>query len=472
MQVALNTKKTDMKKGLFLTLLVLSANLFLVANNEYKFRLKLKDKGESSYSIANPQDFLSSRAIERRLRYNIAIDETDMPISEYYLSQIEKTGCDIVTKSKWNNTVAVHCADSLLIDQLKQLPFVEEVTLVWKNSPTTIKKIEEEKYYNIIDPPVDSLFYGYANDNIRLLNGDILHNEGFMGENMIIGVIDAGFNNLPNIEYFDNTNLIGFKNFVPENSSLFEGANQHGTNVYSCIATYKPFRYIGTAPFAKYWLLGSEDSESEYPIEEDYWAAAIEFADSVGVDVINTSLGYTKFDAPATSYTREMLDGESSLIARAANKAVNKGMFLVISAGNAGNKEWGKISTPADAKGVLTVGAIARDSTIANFSSRGLTADLRIKPDVVALGRGAIVISDDGKASYKNGTSFSSPIMCGLVACLWQAFPTLTNLELLEVIRQSADRYEDPSIEYGYGIPDMHKAMQIAQQVAERKNQQ
>ena len=464
-----------MKKILLLLSLFYCSSILLaadLADHSYKYRLTLKDKGETTYSIESPEKFLSPKAIERRLQHNIKIDSSDLPISKEYLDQIEATGSIIVAKSKWNNTVAVHCADSLMIDQLKQLPFIKDVTLVWKNRPKKKVANEESKYFNIIEPPVDSLFYGYANDNIRLLNGDSLHAKGFMGKDMTIGVIDAGFNNLPNIEYFDNINILGFKDFVFESSSLFEQANQHGTNVLSCIATNKPYRYVGTAPHASFWILGTEDSDSEYPIEEDYWASAIEYADSVGVDVINTSLGYTKFDAPATSFTREMLDGESSLIARAANNAVKKGMFLVISAGNAGNKEWGKISTPADAKDVLTVGAIARDSTIANFSSKGLTADLRVKPDVVALGRGSVVISEDGRAAYKNGTSFSSPIMCGIVTCLWQAFPSLTNVELLEVIRQSADRYEDPSIQYGYGIPDMHKAMGIAQKLVERKTKQ
>lgn len=456
---------------LLLSIFCISASLFATPfiPIPYKYRLTLKDKGETTYSIDSPEEFLSAKAIERRAKQNIKIDESDLPISQTYLDEIEKTGGIIVAKSKWNKTVAVHCEDSLMINKLSKLPFVEDITLVWKGHQEKIVPIDNSTYLFINEPPLDSLFYGYAHDNIRLVNGDSLHAKGFMGEGMTIGVIDAGFNNYPKIEYLDNINILGYKNFIINNKTLFMHDNQHGTNVISCIGTNKPFRFVGTAPHANFWILGTEDSESEYPIEEDYWAAAIEFADSVGIDVINTSLGYTKFDAPAISHTRDQLDGESTLISRAANMATQKGMFLVISAGNSGNKEWGKISAPGDAKGVLTVGAIARDSTIAPFSSKGLTSDLRIKPDVVALGSGAVVINDDGSITLKNGTSFSSPIMCGLVACLWQAFPSLTNYELLEIIRQSADRHEDPSIQYGYGIPDMNKAMKIAQKQVERK---
>lgn len=459
-----------MTKSIILIILTfLSVSLF-AENYEYKFRLTLKDKGETPYSIDKPEKFLSPKAIERRSKQNIKIDESDLPISEAYLKKIEKTGGIIVAKSKWNGTVAVHCKDSLTSNKLEALPFVQDISLVWKGLPKKERiNTDTIDYYTIAQEPLDSLYYGYAYDNIRMLKGDTLHARGFMGEGMTIGVIDGGFNNFPKIEFLDNINVAGYKNFVYENHSLFEQDNQHGTNVISCIATNKPHVYVGTAPNASFWMLGSEDSASEFPIEEDYWAAAIEFADSVGIDVVNSSLGYTNFDPPVASHTRKELDGKSTLISRSASKAANKGMFLVISAGNAGNKEWEKVSAPGDALDILTVGAIARDSTLSTFSSRGLTADLRIKPDVVALGSGSVVIDEKGAIALKSGTSFSSPITCGIVTCLWQAFPSLTNFELLDVIRESADRYEDPSVKFGFGIPDMEKAMEIAQAKVERK---
>lgn len=468
-----------MKKYLIL-LLFSSLSLSIFSSDyEYKFRLYLKDKGQMSYSIDAPEKFLSTKAIERRISQNKKIDETDLPISKDYLRKIEEEGGIIVAKSKWNSTVAVHLKDSATITKLENLDFVESTKLVWRSEPPRLKAralAEREallindsvKYYPITDTLVDN-FYGQAYDNIKMLKGDTLHTRGFMGEGMTIAVIDAGFNNLPKIEYLDNINLVGCKSFVYDNKDLFRQKNQHGVNVISCIATNKPYRFVGAAPHANYWILGTEDSTSEYPIEEDYWTEAIEFADSVGVDVVNTSLGYTRFDYPTESYTRESLDGKVAMISRSAKMATKKGMFLVISAGNEGNKVWGKVSAPADAQDVLTVGAVRRDSLIAAFSSRGLTVDLRLKPDVVALGEQSVLIDDKGIVTQKNGTSFSSPIMSGVVACLWQAFPSLTNYELLEVLRDSGDRAEDPSSVYGFGIPDMEKAMQKAQEIVDRK---
>ena len=296
-----------------------------------------------------------------------------------------------------------------------------------------------------------------------------MHDAGFKGKGMTIAVIDAGFNHLPQIEMLNNLDIKGYKGFVYENEDLFNNANQHGLNVLSCIGTNKPMQFVGTAPEAGFWLFGSEDSRSEFPIEEDYWATAIEYADSVGVDVVNTSLGYNNFDKPAKSYTHKDLDGKTALISRAADKASQKGMLVVISAGNSGDSEWRKITPPSDAVNVLTVGAIQQDSSIVGFSSRGLTADLRIKPDVMALGLGAATIDDKGHVSSKAGTSFSSPIMCGMVACLWQAFPALTNREIVNIVRESSDNFETPDQDYGYGLPDMGKAMSLAQSLVEKK---
>lgn len=459
-----------MAKKIFIFFISLSSISLLYSNPEYKFRLTLKDKGETIYTVDKPEEFLSQKAIERRIKHNIRIDQSDLPISAKYLQEIEKTGAIIVAKSKWNQTVAVHCTDSIMRQQLENLPFVKKVELAWKSKSRRPKQIiDTVGIYIMQEPPLDSLYYGYAYDNIKIIKGDSLHAKGFTGKGMTIGVIDAGFNNYPKIEYMDNINLMGYKNFVYDKDCLFRQDNEHGTNVISCIATNKPHYFVGTAPDADFWILGSEDSSSEYPIEEDYWASAIEFADSVGIDVVNSSLGYTIFDAPAISHTKDGLDGKTALITRSADMASKKGILLVISAGNSGNKKWGKISAPADAEDVLTVGAIRRDSVIAEFSSLGLTADLRIKPDVVALGSGSVVIDDKGQISYKSGTSFSSPIMCGAAVCLWQAFPTLANYELIDIIRQSANQYDDPGIRYGFGIPDMDKAMIIAEKFVEIK---
>lgn len=460
-----------MKKIVLLfSLLVATTSIFSQEYN-YKFRLTLKDKKNTGYSVDKPEDFLSKKAIERREKQNIKIDESDLPVSQEYIDAIEAIGGKVVAKSKWTNTVAVHCSDSMMIDKYKELPFVSETLFVWRGKPKTETKVKTDsiRKYPAVETVVFGDYYARGNSNIKLNNGQYLHEAGYKGKGMTIAVIDAGFNHLPEIGMLDNLDIKGYKGFVYENEDMFSNANQHGLNVLSCIGTNKPMQFVGTAPEASFWLLGSEDARSEFPIEEDYWATAIEFADSIGVDVVNTSLGYNNFDFPAKSYTHEDIDGKTALISKAAGAAGQKGMLVVISAGNSGDSEWEKITPPSDAFNILTVGAIERDSSVVSFSSRGLTEDLRIKPDVMTLGSNSVVVGDNGLVTYKSGTSFSSPIMCGMATCLWQAFPTLTNKEIIRVIQESSDNYEHPDKDYGYGIPDMKKAMEIAQIVADKK---
>lgn len=456
---------------------ILLLGLFIVVSSSYsqtynyKFRLKLKDKGQTSYTTDKPEEFLSAKAIERRKNQNISIDSTDLPVSDTYIKQIESLGGIVVAKSKWLATVSVHCQDSLLVEDMKKLQFVSDVTLVWKGRPRQglIFGSDSIVKYPVVKADTLENYYGEGLLNISMNNGRYLHEAGYKGKGMDIAVIDAGFNKLPYIEMLNNLDIKGAKRFVYGDENPYKKVNQHGLNVLSCIATNKPHLFVGTAPEASFWLFGTEDSRSEFPIEEDYWTAAIEYADSVGVDVVNSSLGYNDFDSPAKSYTHADLDGRTPFITQAANKASQKGMLLVVSAGNSGMTEWKKITPPSDSPYVLAVGAVKRDSVIAPFSSRGMTADLRVKPDVMAFGMGSTVVNDKGLISHNSGTSFSSPILCGMVACLWQAYPSLTNQEVIQVVRESSDRYNVFNEDYGYGIPDMKKAMELAQAIAEQK---
>lgn len=440
---------------------------------DYKYRLTLKDKGTEKKKY-KPIDLLSKKSLERRIKQGINVTTADYPFSEKYISKIEKLGGRIVAKSRWNNTIVIAPSDSSQLMKIEKLPFIEKSELVWRGNKDT-KEYPDSPFLPIPlneegEIPKSDSFYGEANKNIELVNGQYLHNKGFTGDGMIIAVIDGGFRNTDKIEYLDNINILGTKDFVDDSVGLFRQDNEHGTNVLSCIATNKPFEFVGTAPNASFFLLGSEDERSEYPIEEDYWAAAIEYADSIGVDVINTSLGYSKYDEPIAPLTHDFLDGKSTLISRTAEKASKNGMILVLSAGNSGRSEWKKITPPGDAAGVLTIGAMKSDSIIAPFSSRGATKDLRIKPDIVALGVESATINKNGKITPKNGTSFASPIMAGLVTCLWQAFPTLKNEEILDVIRMSSNNNETPNVVYGFGVPDMEKAYKLAEEkLANRK---
>ena len=430
---------------------------------EYKFRIILKDKGTSNFSINKPEEFLSSKALERRKQQNIAIDESDLPISPDYIKEIQKTGAIVVTNSKWLKTVTIYTADQYLPDQLKKLPFVQDVVIVWEHK-RNIKKsmsniIGNLKSINSVQNNItlDSLYYGSSWNSINLHKGQTLHELGYKGAGMDIAVIDAGFINIKTNPSLSNINIKGAKSFIYEDSNPY--ADNHGVWVTSCMATNMPGFYVGTAPKANYWLLRTEDVTSEFPVEQDYWVAAVEYADSAGVDIVNTSLYYNYLDFAPYTYKYEDLDGKTEMASRGANIAAEKGIFIVCCAGN--DNTW--VGTPGDSPNVLTVGSVRGSGLIDGFTSYGITVDGRIKPDVVALGGYAAVIDINGMVDFRYGTSYASPNICGLIACLWQAYPRLTSKQLLDIVRKSADRYANPIIPYGYGIPDMQKAMQLAQ---------
>lgn len=446
-----------MKKSL-LIIVAIFYSILSFGTSEYKFRVQLKDKGTMAFSLDRPLQYLSQRAIDRRVKQAIKIDSCDRPISAQYLQEIESLGGTIVAKSKWVKTVSIHAADSSIVDRLKSLPFVDSVTLVWVGGADKTKKAKD--YKRVAQEKANS--YGASYEQIAIHDAIPLHEQGFAGEGMEIAVIDAGFKNLETIPYTDNISIRGTKDFVYQGDNMMTEGSDHGLSVLSCMATNQPGTYVGTAPKAKYWLLRTEDIRSEYPIEEDYWISAIEYADSVGVDLVNSSLGYSFFQIPIESHKFEELDGKTTLISKAAQMATDKGIFVVSSAGNEGATSWGKITLPGDAPDVLTVGAIAQDSTIASFSSRGPTADLRIKPDVVAIGQATKYINSEGYIVSGDGTSFSSPIMCGLVACLWQANPSLTNKQILNIVRTASHMFASPNEMVGYGIPDMKVALNLA----------
>jgi len=423
-----------------------------------KYRISLKDKAATEYSLKKPEKYLSAKAIERRRKQNLPIDSTDLPVCRKYIDEIRKQGVKIVVTGKWDNFVTVSCNDTTLIDRIAALPFVLSTEKVWI-SPGAGKPSMATERDSVLNQPTihpDSI-YGRAITQIQMSNGDKLHEAGFKGQGMTIAVIDAGFHNVDKITAMQNIRILGTKDFVNQQADIF-AESSHGMSVLSCIGMNRPDIMTGTAPEASFWLLRSEDEYSEHLVEQDYWSAAVEFADSVGVDVINTSLGYYSFDDKSKNYKYRDLDGRHALMSRQASHIADKGMILVCSAGNSGAGSWKKITPPGDADNVLTVGAIDKRAVLATFSSVGNTADHRVKPDVVAVGVGLDVIRTDGNQGRANGTSFSSPIMCGMVTCLWQACPTLTAKEVIELVRRSGDRAGFPDNIYGYGVPDMWKA--------------
>lgn len=426
-----------------------------------KYRVSLTDKNGSPYSIDKPEDFLSSKAIERREKQGLKISMSDLPVSTAYINKIKSSGVNIVVTGKWDNFVTISTNDLRKVDEITRFPFVKQVELVWKarKSSNNAKKPERDGVVNQMKKTDN--YYGLGEKQIKISNGDKLHNAGFKGEGMTIAVIDAGYHNMDIITGMNNIKVLGTKDFVDPNSDIY-AQNSHGMSVLSCIAMNQPYYMVGTAPKASYWLLRSEDDSSEHLVEQDYWAAAVEFADSVGVDVVSTSLGYNTFDDSSKNYKYRDLDGKYSLMSRQASMMASKGLLLVCSAGNSGAGSWKKITTPGDAFDIITVGAIGVNGVLANFSSIGNTTDNRVKPDVVGVGYRTSVMATDGNISRANGTSFSTPITTGLLTCLWQALPHLSVYELIELVHKSGDRAEFPDNIYGYGVPDVWKAYESA----------
>lgn len=435
-------------------------------SNVYKLRLILEDKGRhTTLSLSNPSGFLSAKALQRRQKQSINVDENDLPIADEYLQEIAKIGGTIVAKSKWLKTVSVHVSDPTLLQKYKALSFVADVKVVWAKRRNAYQGPGGSWNFaggNAAAPNItigaDNSVYGPAYENIRQNKGNALHQLGFKGRNMLIAVIDAGFKDANKNTMLNNLHLVGAKSFVYEQPDPFF-MDEHGGSVLSIIGGAKPAQYIGAAPEASYLLLTSEDNTDEYPIEEDYYVNALEYADSAGVDVINTSLGYKEFPLPGMTNTFEILNGATAHASRGVSMAFSKGILIIVSAGNDGSF----VGSPADSPGALAVGMANAAGTVVTTSSRGMTVDGRIKPDVIARGAGSYRITSLGNIATGTGTSYAAPAMTGMVACLWQAFPNLTNQQIRDVIRQSSDRYAAPTLPFGYGFPDMQKAYTLAQ---------
>lgn len=467
-------------KQLFSTLvfgLLLNGSTF-AQNNSGHYWVTLKDKAHSDFSLDRPQQFLSDKSIERRKKQQVQLTENDLPVSSYYTQQIQQQGAIVVHTSRWFNAVSI-TADAAVVARIRKLSFVRNCVALdtplksalvqdkfdmeqQRSGPLPQKAAVTSDYYD----------YGLAWNQANMIGIDCMHNMGFRGQGMTIAVLDAGFYNVDVLPAFDSlrlkNHLLGCRDFVTGDTLVFEDY-PHGMNVLSCMVGNLPGRLVGTAPEASFWLLRTEDVGSETLQEEVNWAIAAEFADSVGADVINSSLGYSTFDNPADNHTYADMDGNTTIITKAADYAASKGIFVTSSAGNAGGPPWYKITAPADADSVLTVGAIDSAGFIASFSSRGPTFDGRIKPNTVAKGVDAVFASPMGDITTGGGTSFSSPITAGAVACLWQANPGRTNMEILAAIEQSASQATMPDTIKGYGIPNFCQANALLTGISENE---
>jgi hypothetical protein len=433
--------------------------------------LNFKDKGEVEAGSLNPSNYLTYKAVERRLKQRISFDQSDIPVSDQYIKAISKTGANILTRSRWFNTVVIE-ANGDMINAISAFPYVSEIQPLVKNGKnlsSSAKPFLKNETVNSWLPEItkksasDLYNYGIAFNQINQLKGQYLHNMGYCGQGMLIAVIDAGFNSADIMPCFDslraNNQIKGTRDFaLPGNNVYATSMASHGTSVLSCMGANSSGQMIGTAPKADYWLLRSEVAATESIIEEYYWVSAAEFADSIGADLINSSLGYTTFDYTATNHTYADMDGNTTMVTKGADKAAEKGILVVNSAGNSGGGGWWYISAPADGDSVFTIGAVTAIGIRSDFSSVGPTSDGRIKPTVVAQGSNTAIYYLNNQnvptLGTGNGTSFSSPVMCGITACLWQAFPYLNNMQIVALIKASASQASQPDSLLGWGIPD------------------
>lgn len=425
----------------------------------YFYRVYFTDKN-LNINITDPSSLLSERALVRRQKSGIpAPDFRDLPVFSGYLNQIKSLGLSLHCTSKWLNTGLFKTAEPLNTDILLTLPFVKDVKIV--KSPAG-----KSMYADKLDFAADESDFPAYDKPLTMTGGQALHNAGFDGKGILVAVLDGGFNDadiIPSLELLRKRKGIKTtRDFVTGNLNVYDH-HTHGTAVLSVLAGQIEGVIRGTAPGADFMLFRTEDTSDEFPVEEDFWAAAAEFADSAGADIITSSLGYSYFDDPLLNYKFSDLDGNSAFVTRAADIAASKGILVFCSAGNERNKSWERILAPSDGDSVMCIGAVDENEIISAFSSAGPSADGRVKPDIAAMGVSVTIQTSPSSVSYASGTSFSCPVMSGMTACLLQAVPAATNAGIMEAVHQSADRFNSPDSLYGYGIPDMSVALKKLQ---------
>lgn len=452
-----------MKYLSLLVLLCCSASWSSAQSDYNLFWIGFTDKAETPYSVFQAQNFLSAKAIERRQRHGIGIDARDLPVTPDYVQALQALPDAHWRYSlKWLNGAVFFSSDSSFLAKAKELDFVREAFPIGYNRSVTAPKERERSKRRVKN--TTSHPYGFAANQVQMLNAQYLHNLGYNGKEVTMAVFDGGFDHVNTMPAFDSLfrshRIIGTYDFVQGDEYVYESST-HGTNVLATIASNMPYTVVGTAPQAHFYLFKTEDVNGEFWIEEYNWVAAAEKADSLGVEVINSSLGYTTFNDDSMSYSYEDMDGKTATITRGANIATEKGILIVNSAGNSGGGKWKYIGAPADSYGVLSIGALNPNKELSYFSSRGPTSDGRIKPNVVAQGGASVVASFRGyDYSTASGTSFSSPILSGAVTSLRSAYPYHRNFELMYAIERSSDLADNPDGDKGFGLPDFFKAYQ------------
>ncbi|MBX7093888.1 MAG: S8 family serine peptidase [Flavobacteriales bacterium] len=437
------------------------------AQSPFRVFVYFSDKTNTPFTLQHPEDYLSQRSIQRRINQGIAVNATDLPVDPQYLSTLKGiNGVHVRFASKWLNGASVELADSNALNQVLALPFVHHAERSFVSSTAQVEKnyVQSDTRESGWQIASDN-YYAISYNQINIMNGHLLHDAGFDGTGMMVAVMDAGFPNVDQMSVFSRLRnegrILGTYDFVDNEVNVYNNYHFHGTTVLSCMAAWDPGHFIGTAPGASYWLFVTENDATETLSEEDNWIAAAEFADSVGVDVFNTSLGYTEFDDTTTNHTYADMDGNTTRITIAADLAASKGILVVNAAGNSGAAPWHYISAPADGDSVLTVGAVMPDKSYAYFSSQGPSYDGRLKPNISAQGMYANIVWPDGVIGLANGTSFASPILAGIATSLWQSSRNKSAMEIYHALEQSGDHYLNPDYMVGNGVPDVALAYQF-----------
>jgi serine protease AprX len=447
-------------KYIFLLMLFLSTVCYGQEEDAWVY---FKDKPSSNTFLNAPILMLSQRSLDRRENQEILLDLKDVPIENSYVSDVSSIpGISVLAKSKWLNALHIRGSKSS-IDGIVTMSCIDSIQFMDKSSNNIASKNFYDKLKYEKELKRSNLNYGVAENQVKMIKVDILHEQGYEGTGVHIAVMDAGFKGVESFSAFANLHdgqlsngeVMGGYDYVNRSPDYYVSTGTtHGLSVLSTMAGFMDTQFIGSAPNALFYLFITEDNFSETPLEESLWVEAAERADSLGVDIINTSLGYTTFDNSSHNYSYSDMNGATAFISKGAEIACSRGMLLVNSAGNSGNNSWKYISAPADANSVLTIGAVNGNREIASFSSFGPSSDGRIKPEVLSQGQNVYVINGQGNIAISNGTSFSAPIIAGAAACLWEAFPTKKALEIKELIIQSSDLYHVPTAQRGYGIPN------------------
>ncbi len=462
----------------FILLSFLFANEILAQSSYNTYFVQFRNKANTPYSLSNPSAYLSANAIERRIRTGLGFDSLDIPVNATYIQQVLQQGnSNLLLKSKWFNSITVELLDTAIAaawkQQVEALPCVFQV----KSLPSVpLEKISIHKGMQSEEGMVSDDFYGPSFRQTEIMNGQLLHELGLNGQGMDIAVFDGGFlfaNVLPAMaRLFEEGRIVETHDFLHYNSPEVFDAATHGTMVLSHMAGIMKDSLYGTAVDANYYLFQTEDVFREVRLEEDTWIQAAEWADSIGIDVINSSLGYSLFDEDYMNYSTSDMNGTTTRISQAAEICALKGTLVVNSAGNSGDDPWHVITAPSDAEHVLCIGAVDLNGIHASFSGYHPPGLSDVKPNVVAMGRQTVYAAMDSTISRGNGTSFSSPILAGMAATLWQAFPTATNMDIFNAIEQSASLYSNPNDSMGYGIPDFWKAfVNLSNQIYSQPNE-